>query len=271
MGHRTMQLNIVPPRRGLAWVGAGVRLFARQPLAIGGLFFMFMALVSVLSLAPIIGGVLTLMLLPAGTVTMMAASREVLAGRFPMPVLLFDAVRFGKARSVAMVQLGALYAVAFLAVIAVSALADGGDFARLYLLGDKVALETLEGTRIQVAMLVAMALYAPVSMLFWHSPALVLWHGMSPTKAIFFSTVACLKNTKAYLYFGVGWMVFFTGASVLIGTVAMALGGEALLVYLMMPLALMLASMMFASIYPTFIETFQFEAPPPGDNTGISP
>jgi hypothetical protein len=266
-----MQLNIVPPRRGLAWVGAGVRLFGKQPLAIGGLFFMFMAMVSVLSMVPVIGGLLALLLLPAGTVTMMAASREVLAGRFPMPVLLLEAFRFGKARSLAMVQLGALYTAAFLAVMAASALADGGDFARLYLIGGKVTAETLEGSGIQTAMWIAVALYAPVSMLFWHSPALVLWHGMSPTKAIFFSAVACLKNTKTYLYFGLGWMGLFLGVSILLGAITLALGGAALLVHLMMPLALMLASMMFASIYPTFVETFRFETPPPGDNTGISP
>jgi hypothetical protein len=266
-----MQLNIVPPRRGLAWVGAGVRLFGKQPLAMGGLFFMFMAVGSVASLVPVIGGLLTLVLLPAGTVTMMAASREVLAGRFPMPVLLLEAFRFGKARSVAMLQLGVWYAVGFLAVIAASALADGGSFAGLYLMGKEVSAETLEGSGIKTAMLIAMALYAPVSMLFWHSPALVLWHGMSPIKAIFFSAVACLKNTKAYLYFSLGWIGLFVGVSVMLSVVAQTLGGADALLGLMMPLVLILASMMFASIYPTFVETFQLETPPPGDNTGISP
>ena len=44
-----MKLNIVPPRTGLAWVRAGMRTFLRQPLALSGLFFMYMAVVMVIS------------------------------------------------------------------------------------------------------------------------------------------------------------------------------------------------------------------------------
>jgi hypothetical protein len=43
----------------------------------------------------------------------------------------------------------------------------------------------------QLTMLVTMALYLPISLLFWHAPALVHWHGISPVKSLFFSLVAC--------------------------------------------------------------------------------
>ena len=39
-----MQLNIVPARTGMAWATQGVRTFWRQPLAMIGLFFLFMLL-----------------------------------------------------------------------------------------------------------------------------------------------------------------------------------------------------------------------------------
>ena len=60
-----MKLNIVPARTGAQWVRAGVRTFFKQPLALAGLFFMFMAVISVLAFVPMIGGVVALMAVPA--------------------------------------------------------------------------------------------------------------------------------------------------------------------------------------------------------------
>ena len=36
-----MRLNLVSPRTGLAWAKQGVRIFFKQPLAMSGLFFIF--------------------------------------------------------------------------------------------------------------------------------------------------------------------------------------------------------------------------------------
>jgi len=63
-----MKLNIVPARTGILWVRLGIRTFWRQPIAMTGLFFMFMALMSIASLLPYMGGFLALMLLPAANI-----------------------------------------------------------------------------------------------------------------------------------------------------------------------------------------------------------
>ena len=47
-----MKLNLVPARTGVLWVKLGIRTFFRQPLALAGLFFMFMALMTVASQIP---------------------------------------------------------------------------------------------------------------------------------------------------------------------------------------------------------------------------
>ena len=52
-----MKLKIVPPRTGIQWVKSGVLTFFRQPLALSGLFFMFVAVMSVVSLVPVVGAV----------------------------------------------------------------------------------------------------------------------------------------------------------------------------------------------------------------------
>ena len=61
-----MKLNIVPARTGVLWVRLGIQTFWRQPIAMSGLFFMFMAVMSLSSLLPFAGGVVALMLLLGG-------------------------------------------------------------------------------------------------------------------------------------------------------------------------------------------------------------
>mgnify|MGYP006155336157 CR=1 FL=1 len=60
-----MKLRIVPAGTGLQWVKLGVKTFFRQPLALSGLFFMFMAVVSLLQLLPVVGMALAVVLVLA--------------------------------------------------------------------------------------------------------------------------------------------------------------------------------------------------------------
>ncbi len=66
-----MKLNVVPAKTGTLWVRQGIRAFWKQPLALTGLFFMFMASMSILSIVPVLGSFLALMLLPAATLGLM--------------------------------------------------------------------------------------------------------------------------------------------------------------------------------------------------------
>jgi hypothetical protein len=108
----------------------------------------------------------------------------------------------------AMLTLGALYAVGFLAIMGISTLFDGGKFARLYLLGgqDHAANWRSDARASRRAMWVSTALYLPLSLLFWHAPALVHWHGVSPMKSLFFSIVACVRNVGAFTVYGLAWL-----------------------------------------------------------------
>ena len=74
-----------------------MRTFFRQPLALAGLFFMYMAAASVLSLMPVLGTVVALAIVPAATLGLMAATREATLGKFPMPSILISAFRAGAA------------------------------------------------------------------------------------------------------------------------------------------------------------------------------
>ena len=62
-----MKLNLVSARTGSVWVKLGMQTFFKQPLALAGLFFMFMALMSVATMVPVVGLPLAMTLLPAIT------------------------------------------------------------------------------------------------------------------------------------------------------------------------------------------------------------
>ena len=256
-----MKLNIVPARTGITWVKLGFKTFLQQPLAMSGLFFMFMAMLSLATLVPFIGAALALALLPAATLGLMAATQEATKGKFPMPSILISAFRAGKQRMQAMMVLGGLYAVGFLLIMGISSMVDGGQFAKLYLVGGKITEEMVTQGNFQAAMWVTMALYLPLSLLFWHAPALVHWHGVTPVKSLFFSLMACYKNWAALTVYGLVWVGIFMVTMVVVTIIAALLGSPLFAGLAMFPVALVMMALFFTSIYFTFRDSFA-ETPP---------
>lgn len=239
-----MKLNIVPARTGVLWVKLGLRTFMKQPLALTGLFFMYMVGVLLLAQIPVIGVLVGGMFVPAATLGLMAASAEASDGRFPMPSVLLSAFRAGQQRGRAMIILGAIYTVGSLAATALASLlvgppASGGD-----------------PSEVDANTLLSLALHTPLFLMFWHAPALVHWYGVSPVKSLFFSVVACLRNFPAMFVFGLTWIGLFLGTGTLFGLVGGMIGGVAGARAVMTPVALIAAAIFSASIYFTFRDSF---------------
>ncbi|PUE44189.1 BPSS1780 family membrane protein [Limnohabitans sp. 2KL-51] len=242
-----MNLQIVPASAGLKWARQGMRTFWRQPLAMSGLFFIFMITVSLVSVVPFIGGALALVVLPALTLGMMAATQVASDGKFPMPSLLFVAFKAGPYRK-NMLQLGGLYALIFLLVMGISTVVDGGTFAKVYFGGAPMTPEVVTAESFQTALWVSMLFYMPLSMMFWHAPALVHWYGMPAVKSLFFSFMACWRNLKAFGVYVVAWAAIFLASGVLALLITSLLGNPQLMMATFMPMALMVAAMFFSSM-----------------------
>lgn len=251
-----MKLNLVPARTGVLWVRAGMRTFFKQPLAMAGLLLMFMATLSLIAMLPFVGGLLALVAVPGATVGLMAATREADEGRFPMPLLLFTAFRQGPKATRAMLVLGGLYALCALVVMGLSALIDGGQFASLYVEGGGLTRELLMEPQFRLAMWVATLLYLPISLAFWHAPALVHWDGVPPLKSLFFSAVAVLKNTRAFLMYGLMWMVISFAAGLVLLMATAFTGNAAIASAGLLPVTLLIAAMFFSSLWFTFRDCF---------------
>jgi hypothetical protein len=241
-----VKLNIVPARTGILWVKLGMQTFLKQPLALTGLFFMYMAAVLVLSQVPFVGALLAAMLVPAATLGLMAATSEAASGRFPMPTVLVSAFRAGRKQARAMLTLGVIYTVGSLLATQLGKL----------LVGEPVPAEA-QNPQVDPLMLVVMLLHSPLVVLFWHAPALVHWHGVQPVKSLFFSAVACFRNIGAMLVYGFAWLLVFLLVGFVFSTVGMLIGGVAVARSIMMPTVLLLVTMFSTSLYFTFRDSFQ--------------
>ncbi|WP_394791174.1 BPSS1780 family membrane protein [Rhodoferax sp.] len=251
-----MKLQIVPARTGFLWVKLGIQAFFKQPLALAGLFFMFMATVSIASLVPLLGSLVALALLPTMALGLMAATQEATKGKFPTPAILISALRAGQQGMRSMLVLGLLYAVGFLLVLAISALFDGGEFARVFLLRSPLDESATDQGLLQRGMLVFMVLHLPLSLAFWHAPALVHWHGVSPVKSLFFSLVACWRNKGAYVVFGLTWFLVLMTEGVIVQLIAVLMDEPTVLGVGAFAMTLLTTSMFLTSIYFTFRDSF---------------
>jgi hypothetical protein len=253
-----VKLNIVPARTGILWVKLGMQTFLKQPLALTGLFFMYMAAVLVISQLPVVGQLLGAMLVPAATLGLMAATSEAASGRFPMPTILLSAFRAGKQRARAMLMLGAMYTAGSMLATMLGTLLVGD--------GAMPGPADAQTPQVDSRTLVILLLHSPLVVLFWHAPALVHWHGVSPVKSLFFSAVAILRNIGALLVYGVAWTLVFLLVGFVVSTLGMMLGGLAVARSIMMPTVLLLVAMFTTSLYFTFRDSFRADddekAPP---------
>jgi hypothetical protein len=92
--------------------------------------------------------------------------------------------------------------------------------------------------------------------MFWHAPALVHWHGVSPGKSLFFSLVACKRNFGAFTVFGLVWLGVFMAVGVVVAFLALAMGNPELVAALMFPASMLIAAMFFTSLFFSYRDCF---------------
>jgi len=85
---------------------------------------------------------------------------------------------------------------------------------------------------------------------------------VSPGKSLFFSLTAFWRHKAAMLVFALTWMGVFLAASVGVTMLTLLMGGGAFGM-LVAPVALLLAAMLFVSVYFTYLDAFEEAVPPP--------
>jgi hypothetical protein len=257
-----MQLIEVPAKTGYVWFRQGIWLFRKNPLAFLTLFFAYLLAMLLISQVPVVGSILPLAFIPGIAVGFMAACRDTIAGKPVLPTILIDGFRaYGATVAKRLMLLGVIYVVAMALVLAGSALVDGGMLLQVMIGTLSMEPEAIANSNMPLAIVTAMVLYIPVTMLFWFSPVLVAWHEVPPVKAMFFSLVACWRNRGAFIVFGLLWFVVEIAVSVGLSGLMQTLGASEYSLAVLLPATIIVTSMLYCSFYATYRGCFGVQTP----------
>ena len=251
-----MQALTLPAAQGWRWLSDGFRLFRKNHLMLTFLVISYWMLMALVNIIPVLGTVITTLCIPAFSVSLMNACRNIDRAAPLTPQLLFSGFHNNLR---ALLMLGAIYLAATVAILADSALADDGALMAMMLAGQKPDAEVVANGSLLFAAQIALLLLCPLVMAYWYAPVLAGWHGLPPVKALFFSFVACLRNWRAFLVYSLSIGILATLVpALIIGVLAALLPDGASLVMVAMSIlaVLVLAPTLFASFYVSYRDVF---------------
>lgn len=251
-----MQALTLPTKRGWRWLADGFRIFRKSPLLLGVIVVGYWILMAVVNAIPLLGPIAATLCIPAFSVSLMNVCRDVEHERPIAPLHLFSGFRRNLRPLLA---LGALYLGGVLAILGVSALADGGALMQMMISGKPPGEELLAGGSFLVATQVALLLLTPLMMAYWYAPVLAAWHDLPVGKALFFSFIACLRNWRAFFAYAVALMLFgalLPGLALGLLASLMPQSANFFTALFFMPLLFVLAPTLFASFYVSYRDVF---------------
>ena len=249
----------LPAKTGWTWVKEGVALFRKQPVEMSTLFLTYMFLMLALGLIPVLGQILPLILVPVFAMAFMQACQHIEQGKRVYPNLLLIGFRSPALRR--LLALGVLYALAAFIAVAVSSLVDGGTFLNA-MAGANLDAESIIGSNIRLAMIVAVVVYIPAAMAFWFAAPLIMWQQMPLGKALFYSFYAVRRAGRAFLVYGLTWLLAGIVLPAIVSTiVALMINNITIIMFILLPLSILLTVVMYCSFYPTYTAIFGRPSP----------
>lgn len=255
-------LKQVEARRGARWVADAFVLFARRPLAFTMLFVVFLFAALVVSLVPVVGGVVQMMSLPLLSLGFMVAGQSALldgpvrAGQFVEPL------KADPARRRSLLVLCALYGVLAIGLLVLCDAVSDGALQRLQALmaageppAGEVAAILAEGG-LQNAALLGLVGGTLLSIPFWHAPALVHWGAQGVGQALFSSTLAVWRCKGAFMVYALTWAAVIAGFGIVTALLFGALGAGSLGTLLALPAGLLFSTVFYVSLLFTFNDSF---------------
>ena len=258
-----MKLKVVPASRGLQWAQQGIRLCMSQPLGFVSLLGMIATLVMLLLGFQILGLVLVVIAMPLLWMSFMLATRRVMAGERITPAVLIEAAKDSADRK-NWLKLGAMYGLGTLLVTMVAGLL-GPDIEALADAVERASQDTslLSDPVVQENMIWRLALSLPLSLAFWHTPALVYWGRVPPVKALFFSAVASWRNLGAFVVYGGVWLAVLLAAGLVIQVLGSLFAAPLITNILMVFVGMWVGAAFYTSMYFSVVECFE---PPQADS-----
>lgn len=249
-----MQAAILPFASGWQWIKDGFNLFKRQPMAMFFWSLMTGFFITVSYMIPLFGQMALIGSMPLLTFITLNACRHIDAERPMLLGMWLEPLREADTRK-RLIRLGLAYLGCCLL---------GGFIATLPFMDSLMAAVTAEGTIDEIALMQAVRgpfitfalIYVLISAMFWHAPALVGWHKIKLTQALFFSMVACWRNKWPFLLYGISWAAIFLAVQFLGGfmtDLGLAAGTAQII---LTPVNIIIAAVLYCSFYPTYMSVF---------------
>src|SRR5690606_33070674 len=172
---------------------------------------------------PVLGTIVWVAAMPVVWMAFMLASRRVLQGQRITPAVFVEPLRAPNPPSmrVQWAQLGGAYVLGILLVMLLAELfGPGSEALREALTSSASMADGLDHPDVRMDMLWRAGLPAPLTLVFWHTPALLYWGRQPILKALFFSMVACWRNLGAFVVYSLGWIGMVVALMLLINLVA---------------------------------------------------
>ncbi len=215
----------LPAGRGLGWIQEGFGYFKASPLIWIVNIIIMIALMMLLALIPILGGLASNILSPIFMGGLMLGCAALDQNK-PLTVNHLFAGFQKDAGNLALI--GLLYLVGMIVIMLIAGLlmmmfGGAGQFTELAAMGPDAApspeqMQAL-GLTGGLAVLVALGLAIPLAMAYYFAPALVVRHNLGAVEAMKLSFKGCLRNIIPFLVYGIVALIL-----AIIATIPFALG-----------------------------------------------
>lgn len=232
-------------------------LCMKQPMGLVSLLGLILTLGMLLWAFQVIGLIIAVMGMPLFWMSFMLAARRVTEGQRISPAVLIEPLR-DPAQRMAWLKLGGMYA---LGVVAVSILASvlGPDMEALseaVEAASKSDTPTADPVILQ-SVLWRVALSLPLSLAFWHTPALIHWAKVPPLKSLFFSVVASWRNLGAFVVYGACWTGVVAAGGALVQVITAIAPESVVSTLAAVFVGMWIAAAFYSSLYFTVTDCFE--------------
>lgn len=257
-----LQLKTVESSRGPRWIGDAFRLFKRRPLPFALMFISFLISAVFVSIVPVLGGVLQMMMLPLLSLGFMVASQSALLDGPVSPRQFIEPLQGDAKRRNALLILCVGYGIcAGLILLLCNVVSDNAMLRFQELMANRDANPAdvqalLNEPGVSMAAILGLTLGTALSIPYWHAPALVHWGGQGVAQALFSSALAVWKAKGALLSYLASWFVLILGiglgSALIFGLLGMAQAASAVSI----PAGLFLSTVFYISLLFTFNDSF---------------
>ena len=205
--------RVVAAGNAFDWLRQGWALFVVNPGVWIAITVVLLVLFLGLNIVPLVGALAANLLTPLFAAGLLQSCQKAADGQTPEVGDLFAGFKHNTGN---LVMVGVFYMAAMLVIFLVVLMLGGGSVAGGLMMGRPAGIGLAFGGLL-LAMLLSLALSVPLFMALWFAPALVFFNNMLPLPALKASFNACLKNTLAFLVYGLIVLVLMFFAALPVG------------------------------------------------------